>query len=318
MRIVDLRAEHASDLLGTDVERPRLSWRIESDRTGLRQASYRVRAAANAEALDGGGLLWDSGEVASGATFDLSYGGPAVASMQRVWWSVEAADDIGTTARSAPAWFEAGLTAADSWHADWIEAEDANAAADRAAGLAWIWSETALDDRPHAFRIDFDAPEDLVRAEVLLAGKDHLRGVWINGAAAPLDWHFDWDTYLPFWGTLAPYAGDVRPGRNSVCALVEADTTGFFPVDGGAFAALIRLHRADGSIERLVSGPAWKVQPNPPTGWTSPDADIAGWAEAQPSGANVHNDPRPSEPAMLLRTEFEARTFVMRAPLCTG
>lgn len=315
MRIVDLRAEYTVDLLGTDVERPRLSWRIESDRLGMRQASYRLRAAASAEALDGDTLLWDSGEIAGDATFDIAYGGPALAPTQRIWWSVEAADDTGTIARSAPAWFETGLTASDSWRAEWIEAEDDNAAADRAAGLAWVWSETALDGRPHAFRLDFDAPDDLVRAEILLAGKDHLRGVWINGAAAPLDRHFDWDTYLPFWGTLAPYAGDVRPGRNSICALVEADTTGFFPVDGGAFAALIRLHRADGSVERLVSGPAWKVSPSPPANWTGAVADISDWGTAQPSGANVHNDPRPSEPAMLLRTEFDARGPIASARL---
>jgi alpha-L-rhamnosidase len=315
MRIVDLRAEYTIGLLGTDVERPRLSWRIESERPGAAQTSYRLRAASSADALVDGALLWDSGETAGDATFDIAYGGPALGPMQRVWWSAETTDDTGATVRSAPAWFETGLTAADSWHADWIEAEDDNAAADRAAGLAWVWSETALDGRPHAFRLDFDAPDDLVRAEILLAGKDHLRGVWINAAPAALDRHFDWDTYLPFWGTLAPYAGDVRPGRNSVCALVEADTTGFFPVDGGAFAALIRLHRADGSIERLVSGPAWKVRPSPPADWTGTDGDTSDWAAAQPSGANVHNDPRPSEPAMLLRTEFDARGPIAGARL---
>jgi alpha-L-rhamnosidase len=315
MRIADLRAEYTVDLLGTDVERPRLSWRIESERPGAVQTSYRLRAAASPDALADGALLWDSGEIAGDTSFDIAYGGPALTPMQRVWWSVEATDDVGVTARSTPAWFETGLTASDSWRAEWIEAEDDDAATDRAAGLAWVWSETALDGRPHAFRLDFDAPEDFVRAEILLAGKDHLRGVWINGAPSPLDRHFDWDTYLPFWGTLAPYAGDVRPGRNSICALVEADTTGFFPVDGGAFAALIRLHRADGSVERLVSGPAWKVHPSPPTDWTGADTDISGWTTAQPSGANVHNDPRPSEPAMLLRTEFDARGPVAGARL---
>jgi alpha-L-rhamnosidase len=315
MRIADLRAEYTSDLLGTDVERPRLSWRIESDRPDAAQTSYRLRAATSAEALMDGALLWDSGEIAGDASFDIAYGGPALAPMQRIWWSVEATDEAGATARSAPAWFETGLTAAESWRAEWIEAEDDAAAADRAAGLAWVWSETALDGRPHAFRLDFDAPDDLVRAEILLAGKDHLRGVWINGVPSPLDRHFDWDTYLPFWGTLAPYVGDVRPGRNSVCALVEADTTGFFPVDGGAFAALIRLHRADGNVERLVSGPVWKVCPGPPADWTGTETDISDWATARPSGANVHNDPRPSEPAMLLRTEFDARGPIAGARL---
>jgi alpha-L-rhamnosidase len=193
--------------------------------------------------------------------------------------------------------------------------EDEIAAADRRAGLEWIWSETALDARLHAFRIDFDAPEDLERAEVMLAGKDHLRGVWINGAAAELPWPFDWDSALPFWGTLGRFAGNVRPGRNSVCAMVEADTSGFFPVDGGAFAALVRLHGADGRIHRLVSGSGWKVEPSPPPGWTEPGFDATGWRAAVPSRANVHNDPRPSEPAMQLRTEFRARGRIVAARL---
>src|SRR3546814_9325250 len=83
----------------------------------------------------------------------------------------------------------------------------------------------------------------------LVSGKDHLRGVWVNGAPSPLDRPFGWDTHLPFWVTLTAFEGKVTPGRNSLCALVEADTEGFFPVDGGAFAALVRLHRTDGRIE---------------------------------------------------------------------
>jgi alpha-L-rhamnosidase len=314
MLVVDLRTEHTVELLGTEVTRPRLSWRIESDAPDAAQARYRIRAAASSDALDGGALLWDSGNVASDASFDIVYGGPALQSMQRVWWSVEVTDNTGATALSAPSWFEAGLLSTEGWRADWIEAEDSFAAAERAAGVSWVWSEKALDDRPHAFRLDFEAPEDLVSAEVLIAGKDHLRGVWVNGAKSPLDWHFDWDTYLPFWGTLAPYAGEIRPGRNSVCALVEADTVGFFPVDGGAFAALIRLHRTDGSVDRIV-GKAFRVMPNAPEGWTAPDFDASGWANVVPSTSWAQGDPRPSEPAMLLRTEFAPSKPVVAARL---
>src|SRR3546814_16507205 len=77
-----------------------------------------------------------------------------------------------------------------------------------------MWSDTALDPRPHAFRLDFDAPDDLVRAELLVSGKDHLRGVWVNGAPSPLDRPFGWDTPLPFWGTLTAFEGTVTPGRS--------------------------------------------------------------------------------------------------------
>lgn len=315
LRVVDLRAENVAGLLGTEVTQPRLSWRLEGEGRGQVQAAYRIRAARSAQALSGGELLWDSNAVESDASLDIPYGGPPLEAMQRVWWSVEIRDADGATVHSEAAWAEAGLLAPEDWRADWIEAEDEAAAADRAAGVAWVWSEIALDPRLHAFRLDFDAPADLERTEILLAGKDHLRGVWINGEAAPLDRHFDWDTYLPFWGTLAPYASEVRPGRNSVCALVEADTAGFFPVDGGAFAALVRLHRADGSVERIVSGPAWRLMPDPPQGWTDPDFGTSGWQVPVASGANVHNDPRPAEPAMLLRTSFTARGQVTAARL---
>jgi alpha-L-rhamnosidase len=310
MRAVDLRTEYTSNLLGTEAARPRLSWRVEGDGRGVVQSRYRIRAAATVAALNGGGLLWDSGDVASAASVDVAWGGPVLAAMQRVWWDV-AIDGV----RSRPTWFETGLLSPGDWRGDWIETEDDLAAADRAAGVAWVWSETALDDRPHAFRLDFEAPADLARAEVLLSGKDHLRGVWINGVPATLDRHSDWDTYLPFWGTLGAYAGAVTAGRNTICALVEAETEGFFPVDGGAFAALVRLHRADGSIERIVSGPDWRVRPSPEAGWTEPNFDAVGWAAAQPSGANVRNDPRPPEPAMQLRTSFTVERPVVAARL---
>lgn len=314
LAVVDLRTEHSVDLLGTEAQKPCLSWRIEAAGRGARQQSYRIRAGSKQGAAD----LWDSGTVASDATFDIAWGGKPLAAMQRVHWTVEVADAGGRTARSAPAWFETGLLAPSDWRADWIEAEDVDAAADRAAGLGWIWTAKALDSRPHAFRLDFDAPADIERAEILLAGKDHMRGVWINGEARTPDalpLNLGWDTMLPFWGTLLPFEGPIRPGRNSVCALVEAETEAFFPVDGGAFAALIRLHRRGGAIDRIVSGPQWRVIAGPPAGWHAAGFDAARWQRAVPSTSNAHGDPRPTEPAVLLRTGFRPRGKIISARL---
>ena len=70
-----------------------------------------------------------------------------------------------------------------------------------------------------------------------------------------------------------------------------------WPSSGGAFAALVRLYRADGSVDRIVSR-GFQVMPSPPEGWTEPGFDASAWAAPVPSGANVHNDPRPSEPAI--------------------
>lgn len=309
LRVLDLRAEHCVELLGTQVERPRLSWRIEGEGRGVMQTSYRLRAAASAEALTGGGpLLWDSGIVASDACFDIPYSGPPLRAMQRVWWDVEIADNKGHSARAYPTWFETGLLAPDDWQGDWIEAEDEGAAADRHAGLQWIWGNDALDPRPHGFRLDFDAPADLTDADVLVAAKDNLKGVWLNGEPATLPDQI-------YWGSLLAAQGKVKAGRNSLCILATADTEGFFPVDGGAVATLLRLHRANGDTERLVSGSDWHVLVDPPEDWTNPDFDAARFPRAQRSGSQAQGDPRPKEPAMLLRTEFDARGPIVAARL---
>ena len=304
----DLRTEQTTELLGTQVREPRLSWRLTGPERGLMQTSYRIRAASTPDMAKAD--LWDSGVVTASDCFDIPYTGAALKSMQRVWWSVEIQDNKGRTATSAATWFETGLLDPADWRAQWIIAEDDLAAGDRAAALQWIWSPKALDDRLHAFRLDFDSPASLISAEVLVAGKDWIRGVWANGETLPLP-----DQPVPNWGTLVPVPAKLKPGRNSVCVLVQAETTGFFPVDGGAFAALIRLHLADGSIKRFVSSPDWKVQPLPPENWSAANFDASGWANAQKSGSDAQNDPRPAEPALHLRTGFTPKGKVVNARL---
>ncbi|WP_311270669.1 family 78 glycoside hydrolase catalytic domain [Sphingobium sp. WCS2017Hpa-17] len=305
LRVLDLRADHLVEPLGTEVHHPRLSWRLESDGRGVMQRSYRIRATPDGQRDI---LLWDSGVVESDACFDISYDGPPLQPMQRIWWDVEINDNQGLSARSERSWFEGGLMAPEEWRAAWIEAEDEQSAADRAAGLQWIWSADPLDPRPHAFRLDFDAPTDLVDAAILVAAKDNLLGIWVNGEPAILP-------DLVYWGSLLPAQGMLKPGRNSLCLLATADTSGFFPVDGGAMAALIRLYRGNGDVERWVSGPHWRVQTDPPEGWTDAEFDAAGWAAAQPSGSRAQGDPRPKEPGICLRTEFDTRGPVVAARL---
>lgn len=308
LTVADLRTEYTSTPIGVEAARPRLSWRIEGDGRGVMQTGWRVRAAVNAEALHGGELLWDSGEQAGSACFDVAYGGPPLGSMQRIWWDVEVGDTHGHSARSIPSWFEMGLLAPEDWHAQWIEAEDPDAAADRAASLQWVWAADRLAPGVHGFRLDFSAPDDIVAAEVLVAAKDHLRGAWINGEPAALPERIA-------WGTLIPLTGTIHPGANSLSIAAEADTSGFFPVDGGAVAALVRLHRRDGTILRIVSDSEWRVRADPPAGWSDADYHANDWPLSQRSGSAAAGDPRPPEPAIHLRHAFAPRAPIVGARL---
>lgn len=121
LRIYDLRTEYLTDPVGVDAERPRLSWKLDSDKKGVFQKSYRITAETDGE------VIWDSGVNRSEENLRIPYGGKALSSRQRVTWSVRvsAADEAGQIeeAVSGTAFFEMGLLEKEDWKAKWIEPE---------------------------------------------------------------------------------------------------------------------------------------------------------------------------------------------------
>src|SRR4051794_10748525 len=90
-----LRCEYLVNPLGIDERAPRLSWRLESERRGIRQAAYRIRVASTREALVRGEAdAWDSGRVESSATTQREYRGSPLKSRQQCFWSVEVWDEV--------------------------------------------------------------------------------------------------------------------------------------------------------------------------------------------------------------------------------
>src|SRR5262249_4785191 len=111
----DLRCEYRTNPLGLDVAQPRLSWKLPPGRRGARQTAYQLRAAISHP------LLWDSGRVESSESALVPWGGPALASRQRVYWQVRTWDESGAASEySAPAWWEMGLLSRVDWQAEWI------------------------------------------------------------------------------------------------------------------------------------------------------------------------------------------------------
>lgn len=91
-----LRCEYHVNPLGIDVLRPTLSWQLQSDRRGTRQAAYRVLVAAGAEGLQADyGELWDSGRVESDWSIHVEYEGLPLEAHQECHWKVRVWDDGG-------------------------------------------------------------------------------------------------------------------------------------------------------------------------------------------------------------------------------
>src|SRR3974390_19734 len=117
LTISHLRCEYLVNPLAVDGARPRLSWIVESDRRGARQAAWRVRVTSDA------GDLWDSGRVEDDRTVHIEYEGIPLISRRVCHWQVQVWDEQGGTAVSGPASWTMGLLQDSDWQAHWIAAD---------------------------------------------------------------------------------------------------------------------------------------------------------------------------------------------------
>ena len=91
-----LRTEHRTEPLGLDERRPRLSWRLGSDRRGAAQTAYRIVAAEREPDLDDPGrLIWDTGRRESGDGLLVPWDGAQLRSGTRYHWRVQVWDETG-------------------------------------------------------------------------------------------------------------------------------------------------------------------------------------------------------------------------------
>ena len=313
LRAVRTRTECIDRPLGLEVAQPRFSWALESAGHNVRQSAYRILVASDPGLLSAGRAdLWDSGRVDSDRCFDVPYTGRMLQSGKRAWWCVQVWDQRhALSAPSQPTWFEMGLLEPRDWRAQWLAIEGPEEIADRAAGLPWIWGETSpAGARVQKFRFCCSLAATPAGAELLVSAKDHLQGVWVNGRALPVP-----AAARDSWGTLLRLPVDLVAGANVVCVAASADTGGFFPPDGGAVAAVLKVTGAAGQVTRRTTGPDWRTSNAEAADWTQPDFDDHGWPQAGASKANTKCEPWVPQPAMLVRHEFNIPKPVSRARL---
>jgi len=114
--VKDLICEYHTNPIGIDVQKPRLSWKMESTAQNVLQTAYEIKVTDQS-----GKALWSTGKVNSDQSVDVVYEGPALKSMQRVLWQVRVWDNAGkATVWSSPASWEMGILEPESWKASWI------------------------------------------------------------------------------------------------------------------------------------------------------------------------------------------------------
>ena len=309
LAVGQLCTERVECPLGVEVPQPRLSWALTGSARGARQSAYRITAASTRERLEAGEAdLWDSGQVAADRCFEVAYAGRVLHSGQRVWWRVQVWDAAGrAAAASATTWFELGLIDPSDWQGQWLDIEDPEERADREAGINWIWSDAdPLAAAPQQFRFRLELREPAIAADLLLAAKDDLLGVWIDGKPVALP-------AKVYWGTMLRFSLPTATGTHVIAVQAKAESGGFMPGTGGAVAALVKVRQAGGVIRRLTSED-WRASSGAPSGWQALDFDDGSWAHVR-AASTAPCDPRPPRAAQWARREFNIARPLARARL---
>jgi alpha-L-rhamnosidase len=124
LRVSDLRCEYRTNPVNVFTSKPRLSWKLESDRTGVKQTFWNIEVS---EDRNFASLLWQSGKTASDQSHLVDYLGKPLASSKAYFWRVKSWDNHGEESEWETAFFETTMLSASEWKARFITIEDENA-----------------------------------------------------------------------------------------------------------------------------------------------------------------------------------------------
>ncbi len=256
VQVAGLVCEYLDNPVGIGAGQPRLSWQLSaaSSDENVMQAAYEIRVAGSVSDLSKKSrLIWDSGKVDSDRSVDVVYGGPALKSMQRVYWQVRVWDNRNKLSSwSEPAFWETGILDPGMWKASWISSLETDTA----------WSKPC----PY-FRKEFPVRKTVKSARVYVTSRG-LYELFLNGEKVSQD------LFTPGWTSynkrIQYQTYDVTGMLRSQNCLGAILGDGWFRGNIGwagqhnyygdqlAFLAQLVITYSDGSTEIIATGKDWK------------------------------------------------------------
>jgi len=303
----ELRCEYLPEPLGIDAKQPRLSWELtatDAEKRGQAQTAYRLLVAGSEELLaEGKGDLWDSGQVKSGQSQLVEYGGKPLSSGVRCYWKVQVRDEGGAlSAWSKPARWSMGLLEQSERSAKWIGSAQKFAEVKKLPPEGdylsdpWLRKVITLKEKPR-------------RAAIHVASVGYHE-LYVNGEKVTDDVlspnvadHTKRARYVTY-----EIADHLRAGRNviglwlgtswSIYPLYKSEDKPQTPI----VIAQADIEMPDGQTRRIITDETWKTHPSPNVllgtwnftnfggeyydagkelpDWCSPDLDDSGWKPA--------------------------------------
>lgn len=319
-RPTDLRSDHLDNPIGIDNPAPRLSWRMEDDRRGAVQTSWKVLVDQDSmRVAHGQGGMWDSGKNASRDAL-VTYAGKALEPFTKYYWKVVCGDKDGKETASAIYSFETGLMGMHRWQG------------------AWIGDGKDIHHKPAPyFRKEFKAGKEIKSARAYIAAAG-LYELSINGEKVgnhrldPLYTRFDRrNLYVTYDVT-----SHLRRGDNAVGVLLgngwyNHQSKAVWDFDRAcwrnrpAFCMDLRITYTDGSVETIPTDLSWRTSSGAlifnsiytgehydarleQKGWNTPDFDDSRW-----HGVGYRSVPSANVTAQQARPIRNVETFSARS-----
>lgn len=112
----NLLTENLVNPIGLDINKPRFSWQLVSDRRNVYQTAYEIKVS------DGNSVKWNSEKITSDQSVHIPYAGSALQSGKKYQWQVRVWDNSGAASSwSEPGFFQTALLNKNEWKARWIK-----------------------------------------------------------------------------------------------------------------------------------------------------------------------------------------------------
>ncbi|WP_439696783.1 family 78 glycoside hydrolase catalytic domain [Mucilaginibacter sp. AW1-7] len=123
LTVDNLICEYKTNPISVAVANPRLSWKLVCPERDIQQTSYEIRVGSNAVSLTKGkDIIWGTGRIYSAQSIQVYYGGPMLASRQKVYWQVRVWDNKNRVSPWCMVNFwKMGLLNPTDWSAKWIQ-----------------------------------------------------------------------------------------------------------------------------------------------------------------------------------------------------